>query len=208
MYRIFINDNTLILSGSKEILNGFENAEIDQYSCSGCMSSAISKLENNVCKLLVLQGSSIESMWKDLCSRYTSIEAAGGIVTNPAKEILWIRRNEKWDLPKGKVEIGEKVEDTAVREVEEECAVNSLVRGDLLGITYHTYTFKGVNVLKKSYWYAMTCETEQNLIPQTEEGITEVLWANAEMHRTYSLDTYTSIAELLKLEKVVHYLGF
>lgn len=208
MYRIFINDNTLILSGSKEILNGYENAEIEQYSCSSCMNRAIAKVENGLSKLLVLQGSSVEVMWKDFCSRYKSIEAAGGIVTNTAKEVLWIRRNEKWDLPKGKVEIGEKVEDTAVREVEEECAVNSIVRGELLGITYHTYTFKGEHVLKKSYWYAMTCATEQNLIPQTEEGITEVVWANPEMHRTYCLDTYTSIAELLKLEKVVHYLGF
>jgi len=208
MYRIFINDNTLILSGSKEILKGFENAEIEQYSCSSCMNRAIAKLENDVCTLLVLQGSSVELMWDDFCSRYKGIEAAGGIVTNLAKEVLWIRRNEKWDLPKGKVEIGEEIEDTAVREVEEECAVNSIIRGDLLGITYHTYTFKGENVLKKSYWYAMTCGTEQNLVPQAEEGITQVVWANTEMHRSYSLDTYTSIAELLKLEKVVHYLGF
>ena len=208
MYRIFINDNTLILSGSKEILNGFENADIEQYSCSSCMNRAIAKLENDVCKVVILQGNSLELMWEDFCSRYKSIEAAGGVVTNLAKEVLWIRRNEKWDLPKGKVEKDEEIEDAAVREVEGECALNSIVRGDLLGVTYHTYTFKGENVLKKSYWFAMVCETEQNLAPQEEEGITAVVWANTEMHRSYSLDTYTSIAELLKLEKVVHYLGF
>jgi ADP-ribose pyrophosphatase YjhB (NUDIX family) len=111
-------------------------------------------------------------------------------------------------LPKGKVEIGENVEDTAVREVEEECAVNSIIRKDLLGITYHTYFFKGENVLKKSYWFAMYSGAEQNLVPQTEEGITEVVWATKEQHQLYCTDTYTSIAELLKLEKVVHYLGF
>ena len=165
MYRIFINDNTLILSASKEILKGFENAEIEQYSCSSCMNRAISKLENDLCKVLLLKGDSLELMWDDFCSRYSQLKAAGGIVTNPSKQVLWIRRNEKWDLPKGKVEPGEKVEETAVREVEEECAVNSIIRGDLLGITYHTYFFKGKNVLKKSYWYAMTCGSEQNLVP-------------------------------------------
>ena len=208
MYRIFINDNTLILSGSKEILNGFESAEIEQYSSSSSMNRAISKLSNGLCSELILQGSSLELMWKDFCSHYTLIKAAGGILTNPNKEVLWIRRNDKWDLPKGKVEIGENVEDTAVREVEEECAVNSIIRKDLLGITYHTYFFKGENVLKKSCWFAMYSGAEQNLVPQTEEGITEVVWATKEQHHLYCTDTYTSIAELLKLEKVVDYLGF
>ena len=54
----------------------------------------------------------------------------------------------------------------------------------------------------------MTCGSEQNLVPQREEGITEVVWASKEQHQLYTSDTYTSIAELLKLEKVVHYLGF
>ncbi len=192
----------------KKFLIGLENAETEQYSCSSCMNRAIAKLENGLCKLLVLQGSSLELMWEDFCSRYELISAAGGIVVNSKQEVLWIRRNDKWDLPKGKVEIGEKVEDTAVREVEEECGISSITRGDLLGISYHTYSYRGENVLKKSYWYAMTCYEEQDLFPQEEEGITEVVWATEKQHQKYSTDTYTSISELLKLEKVVDYLGF
>ena len=208
MYRIFINDNTLILSGSKEILKGFESAEIEQYSCSSCMNRAIAKLENDVCQQIVLYGSSVELMWVDFCSRYAIIEAAGGIVRNLAKEVLWIRRNEKWDLPKGKVELGEELNETAVREVEEECGLHSIELGELLGVTYHTYHFKGQNILKKSYWYAMSCSVEQVLIPQEEEGITEVVWACNSKHSFYRNNTYTSINELLKQEKVVNYLGF
>ena len=207
MYRIFINDNTLILSGSKEILKGFESAEIEQYSCSSCMNRAIAKLENDVSKQIVLQGSSVELMWSDFCSRFTIIEAAGGIVRNFDKEVLWIRRNDKWDLPKGKVELGEDITETAVREVEEECGLHSIILGGLLGVTYHTYHYKGKDVLKKSYWYAMSCSVEQVLIPQEEEGITEVVWASNSNHNLYANDTYTSISELLKQEKVVHYLG-
>ena len=208
MYRIFINDNALILSSSQTVLATDKLAKIQQYSCASCMTSAISKLENELCKTLVLQGDDVELMWKDFCSRYEIIEAAGGVVVNPNGEVLWIRRNEKWDLPKGKVEIGENIEDTAVREVEEECAVSDIDRGELLGLTYHTYFHKGENILKKSYWYAMSCPSEQELKPQLEEGITEVVWADKQKHLIYLQDTYTSIVELLKREKLQNHLGF
>jgi ADP-ribose pyrophosphatase YjhB (NUDIX family) len=163
-------------------------------------------MEKGTSKNLILLGSSLELMWDDFCSRYDFIKAAGGIVRNSKNEILWIRRNEKWDLPKGKVEFGERIEETAVREVEEECAVTSIEIGELLGTTYHTYSYKGINILKKSYWFAMSCLGKQNLTPQEEEGITEVVWANTAAQKLYALDTYKSIAELLKQEKVLLYL--
>jgi 8-oxo-dGTP pyrophosphatase MutT (NUDIX family) len=147
-------------------------------------------------------------MWQDFSSRFELIEAAGGVVLNSQGEVLWIKRNDKWDLPKGKVEEGELVEETAVREVEEECAIMGIDRGELLGITYHTYEMKGVKVLKNTYWYAMSCSQAQNLKPQIEEGITEVIWASKEKHAECALDTYTSIVELLKREKVLRHLDF
>ena len=102
----------------------------------------------------------LNHMWRDFCSHYQLIEAAGGVVVNSKREVLWILRNGKWDLPKGKVELGEKVEDAAVREVEEECAVRGISRGALLGVTYHTYSYKSEAILKKTYWYAMTCSSK------------------------------------------------
>lgn len=208
MYRIFINDNVLILSSFESVLEADEAAETQDYSCVSCMSSAIKKLENGLCESLILKGNDVHLMWQDFCSRYELIEAAGGLVMNPNGELLWIRRNEKWDLPKGKVEEGELVEETAVREVEEECAVFGIDRGELLGVTYHTYTHRGKEILKKSSWYSMSCPEEQQLKPQTEEGITEVIWADSQKHLACMQDTYTSIAELLKREKVQRYLGF
>ena len=208
MYRIFINDNLLILSSFEPILDVDESTEIQNYSCASCMNSAINKLQNGLCKALILQADDLDVMWRDFCSRYEFIEAAGGVVVNSNAEVLWIRRNDKWDLPKGKVEPGEKVEDTAVREVEEECAVRGIDRGSLLGVTYHTYSHKGKEILKKSYWYAMSCSEEQELIPQIEEGITEVIWADKQKHLACMADTYTSIAELLKREKLQNHLGF
>jgi len=170
------------------------------------MINAISKVQNGICKSLILQGHDVGYMWRDFCSHYQLIEAAGGIVVNSKREVLWILRNGKWDFPKGKVEFGEKVEDAAVREVEEECAVRGISRGALLGVTYHTYSYKSGAILKKTYWYAMICSKEQVLKPQLEEGITQVVWADKSKHLLCVSNTYTSIVELLKQEKVVHYL--
>ena len=100
-------------------------------------------------------------------------------------------------LPKGKVESGEKVEDAAVREVVEECAVRGISLGGLLELTYHTYSYKSEAILKKTYWYAMTCSSKQVLKPQLEEGITEVVWADKTKLSCVS-NTYASIVELLK----------
>ena len=206
MYRIFINDSVLILRSFESILEFDKESEIHSYSCASCMTKAINKVQNGLCKSLILQGDDVEYMWRDFCSYYQLIEAAGGLVVNSKREVLWILRNGKWDLPKGKVESGEKVEDAAVREVEEECAVRGISRGELLGVTYHTYSHKSEAILKKTYWYAMTCSSKQILKPQLEEGITEVVWANKTKHFSCVSNTYTSIVELLKQEKVVHYL--
>ena len=150
MYTIFINDSVLILRSFESILEVDEQSEIQIYSCGYCMNSAINKVQNGICKSLILQGDDVGHMWRDFCSHYQLIEAAGGVVVNSKREVLWILRNGKWDLPKGKVELGEKVEDAAVREVEEECAVRGISRGALLGVTYHTYSYKSEAILKKN----------------------------------------------------------
>ena len=175
MYIIFINDNALILSGSKEILNGFENVEVKAYNDSSSIDEALFELQTDSCKELFLVGSCLPSMWDDFCARFQLIEAAGGVVTNSKKQVLWIRRNDKWDLPKGKVEVGEQIQEAAVREVKEECGLTSIRLGVLLGVTYHIYSCKDVYVLKKSYWFSMSCPAQQDLIPQLEEGIMEVV---------------------------------
>ena len=206
MYRIFINDSELILRSFKPNLEVAKQSEVQSYFDASCIKKAIDKVQKGICKSLILQGNDVEYMWSDFCSYYQLIEAAGGVVVNSKREVLWILRNGKWDLPKGKVESGEKVEDAAVREVEEECAVRGISRGALLGVTYHTYSYKSDAILKKTYWYGMTCSSKQVLKPQLEEGITEVVWADKTKHISCLSNTYTSIVELLKQEKVVHYL--
>ncbi len=69
----------------------------------------------------------------------TPIIAAGGIVVNPNKEILWIFRRGFWDLPKGKLDPNESIEACAIREVMEETGISNLVLGDLILTTKHLY---------------------------------------------------------------------
>jgi 8-oxo-dGTP pyrophosphatase MutT (NUDIX family) len=118
----------------------------------------------------------LEQLRKDFFSIYKVLPAAGGVVQNPAGEILSIYRLGCWDLPKGKLEEGESLEESALREVQEETGVQELELGDFIGHTYHTYTNKkGNRLLKDTAWYKMT-SSDQALTPQTEEGIEKVVW--------------------------------
>lgn len=208
MYRIFINDSLLILSSFETFVDLNDSLEIHTYLGSSSMNTAITKLQNSLFDSIVLMGHDVDLMWRDFCSRYDLIEAAGGIVLNSHAEVLWIFRNGTWDLPKGKVEQGETSKDAAVREVHEECAISEINLGDFLGVTYHIYSFKSKDVLKKTFWYGMTCSSNQKLHPQLDEGITKAVWADKSKHLMYLSATYKSIVELLKREKVQHYLGF
>tara|TARA_B100001057_G_scaffold479754_1_gene551792 strand:- start:817 stop:1443 length:627 start_codon:yes stop_codon:yes gene_type:complete len=208
MYRIFINDCLLILSSFETFVDLNDTSEIHTYLGSSSMNNAINKLQNGLCDSLILKGHDIDLMWRDFCSRYDLIEAAGGIVLNSNAEVLWIFRNGRWDLPKGKVEQGETCEDAAVREVQEECGISEINLGDFFGVTYHTYSFNSKEILKKTFWYGMTCSSNLKLQPQLDEGITKVVWADKSTHLLCLSATYKTIVELLSREKVQHYLDF
>lgn len=126
------------------------------------------------------------------------IEAAGGLVKNKKGEYLFIFRNGKWDLPKGKIEKGEGIKKAAIREVEEECGIGKLKIVKELESTYHTYHVEEKAILKRTYWFEMLCEDESKLIPQTEEGITEVKWLSKKNLKQVCDNTYESIKEVLK----------
>ncbi len=126
------------------------------------------------------------------------IEAAGGLVKNKKGEYLFIFRNGKWDLPKGKIEKGEGIKTAAIREVEEECGVSKLKITKELESTYHTYHVEEKAILKRTYWFEMFCEDESQLVPQLEEGITQVKWLSKNDLQQVLDNTYESIKEVLK----------
>lgn len=137
-------------------------------------------------------------MMRKFAGNFVSVEAAGGVVKNPEGRLLVIYRLGKWDLPKGKVDRGEKPAQTAIREVEEECGVNSLQIIAALPHTLHAYPWRdGQWALKKTHWFEMRAPSQDALTPQKEEGIEAVRWAGPEDLPVLLESTYASLRALI-----------
>lgn len=133
---------------------------------------------------------------KAIFKAYRRIDAAGGLVFNPDGGVLMIHRRGLWDLPKGKVDPGESLKEAALREVEEETAVQGLrLEGALLN-TYHVYSDKKGRVLKRTAWYRMAAAAQSTLAPQTEEGIDAVEWTSSEALKGRLSKTYPNIRDV------------
>ena len=144
---------------------------------------------NNKPKLII---DNIERFSKN----YTFVKAAGGIVYNSDYHLLMIFRNGKWDLPKGKLDNNEDIEECAMREVEEECGVSNLIIRQFLKDTYHCYEVNGEKILKKTSWYIMETSYTKELTPQIDEGITKVEWVNKNDVHQKLKHSFASIQDL------------
>lgn len=129
-------------------------------------------------------------------SSFKIIKAAGGVVHRDSK-VLMIYRLGKWDFPKGKLESGESTSEGAKREVEEECNIEVVV-GKKVCNTWHTYVQGGKNILKKTVWYAMTCQDDSKMRPQLDEGIELVKWMNRKELDVALYSAYRSIQHVNK----------
>ena len=147
----------------------------------------------------VLIHDNLEKLKKDFFKHFTPIVTAGGIVQNDKKDLLFIYRLDKWDLPKGKVEKGEDLKSCAIREVEEETGATSLTVQKKIGETYHTYNAFGKHFLKTVHWYHITCPSKQKLVPQTEENIATIQWVNPKNIQDQMSNTYPSIKDILDI---------
>ncbi len=147
----------------------------------------------------VFYHSNLEELKKAFFKKFTFIQAGGGLVQNEKKDILLIFRRGKWDLPKGKLDKGEKLEDCAVREVEEETGLQQVKLIAPLTVTYHTYHEGARFILKESHWYTMKVKGDQKIIPQTIEQITEVKWVTPGDIESYLSNSYPSVADVLQL---------
>ncbi|HEV7231514.1 MAG TPA: NUDIX domain-containing protein [Bacteroidia bacterium] len=126
------------------------------------------------------------------------IEAAGGMVFNSERKALFIFRNGKWDLPKGKVEKNERMKDAAIREVEEECGITNLAIVRSLPTTYHTYQFGSDRILKRTQWYEMKTNDRSPLVPQLEEGIVEARWMSPDEIHLAMRNTFPSVKDVVQ----------
>ena len=142
----------------------------------------------------------ITENWESFCTNYMLIEAAGGLVYNNSNQLLMIFRNSKWDLPKGKLEVGEDIEQCAIREGEEECGISGLTITQQLEDTYHTYKINGKEILKRTYWFKMKSSFKGKLVPQINEGIMEAVWVDDKRIAEKLENSFENISELLKIK--------
>lgn len=200
MYKVFINNHPLILADPSVQEQFGHGTVFIRYDSDETFDTLLrlAHEHDSFFSTIYLIGSDAESLFGLLRSRCKFIEAAGGRVRNASGQTLLIFRNGKWDLPKGKIDKGESPEEAALREVEEECGIGGLTIVRPLEPTFHTYIYNEKLVLKKTYWYEMRCTDKRPLVPQTEEGITEVIWADAEKVKEAMRNTYRSIGEVME----------
>ena len=202
MYKIYINDTPIFLMNTKEMRNMLPSSEnnltVKYAGKSKYLLNYIDMLEKTKkFDSIVIHSDDDKKLVEDFKGLYQLIEAAGGVVFNNREEILMIYRLDHWDLPKGKIDEGEKPEQAALREVKEETGINNIELGPLITETYHTYkNKKGKRILKRTYWYKMATE-DQELIPQTEENIEIAEWIT--LNEFYADDriAYKSILDVL-----------
>ena len=199
MYKVFFNQKPIILTTT------FQEQTPDSplfFLKFTNKKNIVAALRSKKVKQLYLYHAKEEKMWALFYEIFKVIEAAGGIVRQRSSgKYLFIYRNDKWDLPKGRIEEDEAVRTAAMREVEEETGVSDLAITAALPTTLHLFHRNGKYRLKKTYWYAMETDFDEALIPQEEEGIQKVEWvAKEEVPNLYS-NIYANIRHLW--EKVV-----
>ena len=180
-----------------ELLHHPDVVFVDELS-SPAIKSMVHEIKKDNFYAGILWNSDLEKLKQAFFKHFTVIEAAGGIVQNDDKDLLFIFRRGKWDLPKGKMEKNETAEIAAAREIEEETGVTNLTLKKKIGDTFHIYDEFGKHFLKISHWYYFNCPSKQELQPQTIEDISEVKWFKTKDIRKPVANTYATIKDILQ----------
>jgi len=200
--KIYFNDKPLFLCDNVDktiepFIHHDDAIFIDEFNAH-TIKTIIHEMQQPAVHAGVFIHHDLTELKKALFKKFTLVLAAGGLVANNKDHILMIFRRGKWDLPKGKLDRGEKLEDCAVREVKEETGLKNVSLVSLLTITWHTYHEGSRFILKESHWYRMKADGRQDLVPQTEEDIHEIKWVKKNDLEPYKKNSYPSVADVLE----------
>jgi ADP-ribose pyrophosphatase YjhB (NUDIX family) len=197
MYKVFIDQKPILIVSNEDLSTKFETLHIDDIINVPEDIWSEPFVNSDPLQIVCLNP---ETEFNRIFSDHTLIEAAGGIVRSDYGYLI-IRRNGLWDIPKGKIDKGEAPEDAAVREIEEECGIESPKIEDSITETYHVYRNRNKAILKKTYWYFLSYHGPEHLTPQKNEGITDAVWMSQQQMFAIIGNTYGSINEVLDVYK-------
>ena len=193
MYKVFVGDKPIVLTTVVEQETNFKNYLLDTVN----IGKVIKELNTTKLEEVRLIHRNAEKLLKKFLKKLPNVVAGGGKVYNDKNDILFIYRNDKWDLPKGKIEGTESIERTALREVMEETGVAGLEIIKPLETTYHIFKRNGNHRIKVTYWFEMKTSFTGVLYAQEEEGITKVEWLNDKQVTEALENSYANIKALI-----------
>lgn len=199
MYQVFINEHRIVfVKKAKKNKEYFSTFYIFQPVENDFMTIVKWLFIEKVAMEVQFIVAEPKKQWELFQQQFNYLAAAGGIVNNAKNELLFIKRNGKWDLPKGKAEKGEEVAEAAKREVEEECGVNALEIIKKLPSTFHLYEHQEEIIIKETFWFRMKTDFKGTLKAQVEERITEVCWVDPNQMQMQLENTYASLVEMME----------
>ena len=177
-------DRRIILLDAKPLKHSPDELQL-QYAGKKALQGLVYEFEKSSSKvnLSIWSDDDYKQLVKAFFNLHEMVEDAGGVVFNEHDEILFIHRNGKWDLPKGKIsskdrrkaiknalgkpgksEAGYLEEQiariTAIREVKEETGLKKLKISSELPVTYHIYFTGDRRFIKQTRWYRMEGSSE------------------------------------------------
>jgi len=201
--KIYLSDKILILTTDKKAYLSNNPGSVQYASYTGItpenLAHGIEQLDNSAVPGVIIEDIDEATIRKQLSICYTPVDAAGGVACNENGEILMIYRRGKWDLPKGKRDDDENMEECGLREVKEETGLKHLELGDKICDTYHIYAQYGEQILKRTAWYKMSGTSKDKLKPQKEEHILEARWVKEQDLTPLVEKTYEAVKEVLTL---------
>lgn len=200
--KIYFNEKPLFLTDSitpeiEPFAHHDDAVLIDEFSHGG-INSMIHEMRQEKVHAGIYLHNNVEELQKAFWKKFILIKAGGGLVLNESNELLFIFRRGKWDLPKGKLDDGETIEECAVREIQEETGLQQVELKKHLVTTWHTYDESGHHILKETAWYLLSASKNQALTPQTVEQITKIEWGSPDNIEKYTSNTFAAIHDVLK----------
>ena len=197
MYKVFFNDSFFILTNNP-LLENSNKLPIIPLQDIKQLENWISEIENTIEPVqCIFTNDNPSDIWHQLNKNLKIVVAAGGLVKNSDGKFLFIFRRGKWDLPKGKIDKGERIDETAIREVQEETGVEDVYIDSEVFVTYHIYRYKGKLALKPTYWYTMCSIGSDALTPQTDEDIEKAVWLNTEEINEIKKNAFGTILDVV-----------